>query len=65
MDATSSYQVLSEFLRSIKKRTKVNPNDNIFLVDNKPNARKAPDQPSIAASDLLFKEYQWTVAMVT
>ncbi|KAI8335103.1 hypothetical protein BC941DRAFT_355965, partial [Chlamydoabsidia padenii] len=62
-DATSCYQVLSEFLRSIKKRTRVNPSDNIFLVDNKANARKTSDQTSIAASDLLFKEYQWTVAM--
>ncbi|KAI8093674.1 uncharacterized protein BX664DRAFT_260891, partial [Halteromyces radiatus] len=62
-DATSSYQVLSQFLKSIKKKTQYNPNENIFLTTEKTGKIKEPEPLSIAANDLIFKEYQWTVAM--
>ncbi|CAO3592950.1 unnamed protein product [Absidia cylindrospora] len=59
-DATSSYQVLSNFMKSTKKRTRTNAEENIFLVDN---SRKTQDAKLPSSNDLLFKEYQWTIAM--
>ncbi|CAO3592351.1 unnamed protein product [Absidia cylindrospora] len=65
-DATSSYQTLCNFVRSIKQKTESNPTENNAFgakVDNNNSEQTEDlDQSPATTSDLLFKEYQWTIA---